>query len=478
MNVARCRNILCWCVLAATAASGAERWRFIVTCDSRQALTGVNEPVLAELASEVVRHRADFLLYPGDLVHGVRATPNQFEQQLWTWVQVMRPIYEAGIAVYVCRGNHEAMDVAGAEPGTEPNPIDNHALRWLRVFGNAAHPDLMLPGDGPAGEEHMTYAVVHKNALIVSLDQYAGIRHQIAHRVNQDWLDERLDRNAQPHVFVFGHEPAFRTDHTDCLDAFPSRRDALWESIKRAGGRTYFCGHDHYYDHAVVDDGDGMPENDIHQLIVATAGAPFYTWAPPYLGDNSYFVPEQLHHAPRYGYILVEVDDLEVTLTWMERRSNDLSVPPLYGPGETWGYRVEPGPVVLWPNGTERLAASQPHTVRWKTTGNVDIRQVVIEYSADAGASWTVVDRVTNSGRYEWRAPAVESDACLLRIHDAERPHVYDVSDRPFSIFHCPTRLRADLNGDCRVDFADLAILLGEWLMCGNPDDPACDPLP
>lgn len=28
----------------------------------------------------------------------------------------------------------------------------------------------------------------------------------------------------------------------------------------------------------------------------------------------------------------------------------------------------------------------------------------------------------------------------------------------------CPAKLRADLNGDCRVDIADLAILMSEWL--------------
>jgi hypothetical protein len=28
----------------------------------------------------------------------------------------------------------------------------------------------------------------------------------------------------------------------------------------------------------------------------------------------------------------------------------------------------------------------------------------------------------------------------------------------------CPAKLRADLNGDCRVDFADLHILMSEWM--------------
>ncbi len=478
MNTARYLNILLCSLLVAVVTSGADRWRFIVTCDSRSTLTGVNEPVLAELATEIVKHDPDFVLYSGDLVHGVRVTPAQFEQQLWTWVRVMRPVYDAGIPVYVCRGNHEVGDVWDLEPGEFPDPVDNHALRWLNVFGNPAHPELMLPDDSPVGEEHMTYAAVHKNALIVALDQYAGMGHRVVHRVNQHWLDDRLDRNSQPHVFAFGHEPAFRTYHPDCLDAFPSARDALWESIKRAGGRTYFCGHDHYYDHAVVDDGDGAPDDDIHQLIVATAGAPFYTWEPPYRGDNSYFVPEQLFHVTRYGYILVAVDDLKVTLTWMERRSDYPWPLPSYVPAEVWGYTVQPKPIVLWPNGGERLMALQPYTVRWKTIGGADIERVVIEYSVDGGMNWVLVDQIPNSGAYEWVAPALNSQTCLLRIRDASHAQAGDASDRPFSVFQCQKKLRADLNGDCYVDFADLAILLGEWLSCGNPFDPNCISLP
>lgn len=478
MNAARCLSALLCGLLVVVPTSGAERWRFIVTCDSRHALSGVNEPVLAELAAEVVRQGVDFLLYPGDLVHGVRVTPEQFERQLWTWVAVMRPVYNAGIPVYVCRGNHEVADVWDLDPGVAPDPSDNHSLRWLHVFGNSIHPQLMLPDDSPAGEEHMTYAFEHKNALVVALDQYGGLRHTFAHSVNQRWLDERLGRNMQPHVFLFGHEPAFRTYHYDCLDAYPARRDAFWQSIQRAGGRTYFCGHDHYYDHGAVDDRDGMPDNDIHQLIIATAGAPFYTWAPPYGGDNSYFVPRQLFHVTRYGYILVAVDGPDVTLTWMERRDGDPLMLPSYVPAEVWGYTVEPRPVVLYPNGAEQLAASQPCTVQWKTVGGAGIDEVIIEYSDNGGATWVFVDQVAGSEAYEWTAPAANSEVCLLRIRDGTRPQVYDVSDRPFSISPCLRKLQGDLNRDCSVDFADLAILLSEWLACGDPFAPAAEPLP
>jgi hypothetical protein len=35
----------------------------------------------------------------------------------------------------------------------------------------------------------------------------------------------------------------------------------------------------------------------------------------------------------------------------------------------------------------------------------------------------------------------------------------------------CQAKLAADLNGDCRVDFADLAILASEWLAPGPPSN-------
>ena len=35
--------------------------------------------------------------------------------------------------------------------------------------------------------------------------------------------------------------------------------------------------------------------------------------------------------------------------------------------------------------------------------------------------------------------------------------------------------LAADLNGDCRVDLGDLAIVLSNWAQCNDPIDAACD---
>jgi len=452
-------------------------WKFIVTCDSRGSTNGIQETVLSELVTEILDQGADFVLFPGDLVSGYASIgPAGFEAQLRAWVEIMDPVYNAGIGVYVSRGNHEIMDVWGYRIRPDIDPEDNHATRWLNVFGSDLYPEQMLPDNGPPSEKYMTYAVTHKNAFIVSLDQYAGINHDTVHMVNQEWLDAQFAANTNPHIFIAGHEAAFRAMHTDCLDNQPAERDAFWASIKNAGGRTYLTGHDHFYDHARIDDGDGNPDNDIRQYIIGTGGARPYTWSPPYSGDNSYYTVEQLDHAENYGYVLGEVDGLNVTLTWMQRHTNDLSIPGIYQPDDVWSYAVSPGPIVLSPNGAENLAAASSFTITWKTQQGAELDTVTIDYSTDNGQSWQSVDTVVNTGSYTWDPlPIADSNKCLIRIGDPLDVAISDTSDETFTIFQCTKQLRGDLNGDCYVNFLDIAILAGDWLECGNPFDASCD---
>ena len=127
-----------------------------------------------------------------------------------------------------------------------------------------------------------------------------------------------------------------------------------------------------------MDDGDGNPDNDIHQFIVATAGAPSYTWTPPYDGNNGDFTVEQVYHAERYGYVLVNVDDLDVTMAWMERRDINPLAPPFYEAREIWQYKVSPNVVVLRPRAGEQVPAGRPYTIRWKTIEGAQARRVLI----------------------------------------------------------------------------------------------------
>ncbi|MHC4742595.1 MAG: metallophosphoesterase family protein, partial [Planctomycetota bacterium] len=335
-------------------------WRLAVMSDSQGRDDGVNARILGELAQDIANRDVEVVIFCGDLTAGSNPP---FEDMLRNWRSVMKPVYDANIEVYPCRGNHDDMKgIAG----------------WQNVFAD-------LPDNGPTGEKHLTYSAAHKNALIVALDDFVG-----RHRVNQTWLDSELAANKRPHVFAFGHLPALAAYHNDCLDEHADERDTFWISLKDAGARTYFCGHDHFYDHAHVDDGDGDPNNDIHQYIVGTAGAPFYGWMPPYDGNNGDFAVEQWYHTANYGYVLVEVDGLEVTLTWMERLMGTQGEWE-YRAGDVWSYAVPQNITVLSPNGGERLVGGNECNIEWKTDPEADIEHVFIEYMTYTSTKWLEV---------------------------------------------------------------------------------------
>jgi hypothetical protein len=265
----------------------------VVTGDSRGSDAGVAAAVLGETARAVVAEKADFVLFTGDLVAG-GCGPEAFEAQLRAWRTAMAPVYEAGIAVYAVQGNHETSVRGSAEV-------------WNRVFSGAD----AMPANGPANAKGTTFAVAHRDVVVLALDQ-------TGREVDLGWVTAQLAAATAPHRFVMGHYPAFRVQHTDNLDHDAKARDAFWRALARAGVRVYFTGHDHFFDHARVDDGDGDPANDVHQLILGGGGAPLYSDGG-YDGANGPFVPRRVAHDGHHGYAVVEIDGPRVTITWKRR---------------------------------------------------------------------------------------------------------------------------------------------------------------
>ncbi len=288
-------------------------WKFVVVGDSRGRDNGVNTTILSEIATEIVNQGAEFVIFPGDLVTGYNSQ-TALQSQLLNWRNTMAPVYDAGIPIYAIRGNHDL-------------GIPAAVTAWNNVFSGA----YSMPGNGPAGEENLTYSLSHKNVFILGLDLYTSSR-----RVNQTWVDAQLASNPQPHIFAFAHEPAFTARSSQRLGDYPRKRNLFWKSLARAGARAYFAGHNHFYDHARIADGDGDPENDLHQFIVGSAGAPLHSWSPPYRGPNAPYTPVQEHHAKQYGYVVVEIDGPNATITWFQR-----TAPGVYSPGaDVFSYAV------------------------------------------------------------------------------------------------------------------------------------------
>ena len=292
-----------------TATAHAEKWRFIVAGDGRADTrthrqddkNGVNVTITTEIRDAVLTEKAKFLMWTGDLVSGYSKDPEAFKSQLLTWRDIMEPLYAKHIKVLPCRGNHDS------------SSTDAWAM-WDKVFtGKYA-----LPSNGPANEKNLTFYITQGPVLAIGLDQY----QQKGESVNQAWLDDVLAKHKKPFVFAMGHEPAFMDGaHKDTMDVSPDKRDAFWNSLIAAGGRTFFCGHDHLYDHMVVTKAEGNPGPEMHQFVAGTAGAPFYKQGD-YAGNNTGWKLQRVKHFDNtYGYILVEIDGKTATISFKGRTS-------------------------------------------------------------------------------------------------------------------------------------------------------------
>ena len=293
------RRFLALFLLAFAALAGAEdHVRFIVTGDGRGSDNGVNAAALGRLVKAIVAEKPDALLYSGDLVAGA-STDKEELSQFKTWQKAMGPIYDAGIKVLACRGNHEMR----APHSTED---------WKSAMSGR----YASPGEGPAGEEGMTYAYTVKNVTFIALDQFGTN----SPGVDQKWLDALLAKEHALHVFAFAHKMAFFSGaHTDGLFTTPDKRDALMKSLHSAGCRAVFFGHDHLYDHAAV----SLPgwKDEMHQFVVGTAGAPFYKSKQLTTTDRDWKISRIKHVEERIGYCVVDVVGEKVTVVFKAETS-------------------------------------------------------------------------------------------------------------------------------------------------------------
>lgn len=274
----------------------SQSWKFVAMGDTRGAssIDPINVPILTEIANEIVRQNAEFVIVVGDLVYSGAYTP------FYNWKDIMSPVYQAGIPVMPVLGNHDTSDINS----------------YLQLFKND------VPTNGPAGEKYRTFAFYHKNVLMIGMDNYVT-----SARVNQTWLNTVLSQNTLPHIFVYAHQPAFKVNHADCMDDYPANRDTFWNSLISSGCKIYFCGHDHMYDR--------LKAGGIYQMIVGNGGAPLHTGNYAYDGNNSSWAPVRQYHSAVYGYSLITINNLTVTIQSYERQSAGV-----YMVKDNWSYSI------------------------------------------------------------------------------------------------------------------------------------------
>ncbi len=298
------------------AAAGQDTiWKFAVISDTQgdnriaNDRTCINEKILSSIAADIAAEKPDLVLVSGDLVNGwIKNGGTDYAFQYANWKKAMKPVSSMGIPILAVRGNHDSGPERLALPPLpqhlEPRP--GSLIRLEQEYKKAIIGSY-IPRNGPEKEKGLTYAYVHKNACVIALDQYSGGQH----RVNQEWLDRQLSRNTQVHLFVFGHEPAFEANHKDNLSFYPDRRDRFWDSIGKAGGRIYFCGHDHFYNRALIPDGNGNP---LRQIIGGTGGGRLRKWSGFFKERGR--AKCEYYNNDHHGYILVTIDGPMVKVEW------------------------------------------------------------------------------------------------------------------------------------------------------------------
>lgn len=304
--------ILLLSTVATLSDAAKSSWKFAVVCDTRGNDTDtpgkacINRYILKQIAASIVEEGCELVIVPGDMVNGWWANGGTvYEKQFEEWMNAMGAVYEKNIPVYSVRGNHES----GAGVGYPPQPpyaiVPNTVLQetYLTTMGKTT------PQNGPAGEKGLTYYVTHKNAFFIGFDTYVQ-----ANRINVPWfrevVTEKFNATLTPHLITFGHAPAFKVNHPDCLAFYKERRDDFWNLLGISGGRVYFCGHDHLYNRAAIKDSRG---NNLLQVLAGSGGAPFKSWEPPY---SNPIIKGIFHNETNYGYIVATVEGKKITYEW------------------------------------------------------------------------------------------------------------------------------------------------------------------
>ncbi len=336
---------------------------------------GINKAVLKDLARAARQEAPVFVLSVGDYVTKWQPTINGCDADtlLSSELAEWRAIWlenSGNLAIFPVRGNQEW----SAPPDTW--------RKWIQG----------MPGIGslrmcsPPGEEGLTYAFTHKNCLFVAIDEYASAISPDSPTIPPTtlaWLGSIFASSDRPHVFVYGHAPAYevwdakktRFDRTPPVkvvkdglpspalldakgepktpemqyDAVMNVRNPFWNLLgsERA---TYYAGHEHLYARGVAYDAFG---NLVRQVIIGNGGAPppaafpaasysgdpfvesaaaaspdsvryVDNWNSPRITVEAFDNPHPDSPAGTFGYIIVEIHGSHATAIYKaERFAND-----------------------------------------------------------------------------------------------------------------------------------------------------------
>ncbi|MEI6561865.1 MAG: metallophosphoesterase [Verrucomicrobiota bacterium] len=337
-------------ILGSVTSVFADPWSFGVIADSQWSGPDDGKNPNTVAADIIKQVNAEFIAKGVKLVVAVGDTVDKASKASTdTRALYAQDLYNAGIAFYPLRGNHDAAWVDSGEEfarvypqiGTGMNnstPEDIVAAEIIPAGDMQANPPAQKKGQpfilgsnfsAPATNalyKSVSYSFDYDNVRFVLLDQFDNSGNTknstIAEQV--DWISSRLADSKRPkNALVFGHKNLLGGGHKDNLfgdhkgndpgDADPAQQpaqNAFFAALAQNHVHYYISGHDHHHSFSAITSPDG--QGGLCQIICASDSNKFYEPKPPYSANQKPLALD-LH---KIGYYIFTVDGPRVTMEY------------------------------------------------------------------------------------------------------------------------------------------------------------------
>jgi hypothetical protein len=204
--------------------------------------------------NQVKSENPDFVLIDGDLVNGHWWDGPKCIEQMGAlyypaWIRRMRA---HNLDYYVAVGDHEL--------GDDPWPPEK--LKLMPDFERVFAQHLQMPDNGPPNKKGLSYYVLHKNTLFITVETFESRDGKMALEVvgpQLDWFKDVLAKHkGADHIIVQGHVPIFgkpKSRSSSSLMLEGGRDSEFWKVMKDAGVDMYLCGEFHA---VTINEADGV----------------------------------------------------------------------------------------------------------------------------------------------------------------------------------------------------------------------------
>jgi hypothetical protein len=194
---------------------------------------------------QVCSEKPDFVLVAGDLVNGHWWDSSEELEHLaavyyGNWVRRMQ---HYGLTYYAAVGDHELGD----------DPWPDEKVKLVPLFDKAFSEHVGMPANGPADMRGRVYYVLHKNAMIITVETFEVRDNQMHTSVSGEqlkWLEGVLEKHRDvKHIIVQGHIPiipgVIKARSSSGLMLEGGTASEFWRVMKKYGVEMYLCGEFH-----------------------------------------------------------------------------------------------------------------------------------------------------------------------------------------------------------------------------------------